>query len=190
MVASSGNNPLWWDREIDGSGRPLRSDVRASARTLWDQACARARTVLGDPCETAELMERSVSQVSRYLDRRGPSLGESDITGLLMVAFCRVLRRYANRLNRIKLVPDISKVSQPAANSNGPSKECLMDAERAARHLNPRAKTMLDLRRVGFEWKEIAEIFRTTDGAARAEFSREVKEARARTPCTHCGSER
>ena len=186
MVASSGNNSLWWDREVDGAGRPLRSDVRASAHTLWDQACARARTVLGDACEAAELMERSVSQVSRYLDRRGSSLGKTATAALLMVAFCRILRRYARRLNRIKLVPDISEVAQPIANANGPSPECLIDAERAARHLSPRTRTMLDLRKVGFEWKEVAEIFRTTDAAARAEFSREVKKARARTPCTRC----
>jgi hypothetical protein len=184
MVASSGGNSLWWDREVDDAGRPLRSDVRATAHTLWDQACARARTVLGDACEAAELMERSVSQVSRYLDRTGSPLGETDTASLLMVAFCRVLRRYANRLNRIKLVPDISDIAQRAANTNGPSPECLMDAERAARHLSPRTRTMLDLRRVGFEWKEVAEIFRTTDVAARAEFSREVKKVRARTPCT------
>jgi hypothetical protein len=39
---------------------------------------------------------------------------------------------------------------------------------------------MLELRKVGFEWKEIAAVLKTTECAARAEFSREVKKARAK----------
>jgi hypothetical protein len=51
---------------------------------------------------------------------------------------------------------------------------------------------MLELRKVGFEWKEIAAVLKTTDCAARAEFSREVKKARGRTPTgvkSDCGNQ-
>jgi transcriptional regulator len=37
---------------------------------------------------------------------------------------------------------------------------------------------MYELRNAGFEWKEIAEMLNTTDAAARAEFSRELKRAK------------
>jgi transcriptional regulator len=37
---------------------------------------------------------------------------------------------------------------------------------------------MLELRTVGFDGKEIAEVLKTTDGAARAEYSRELKRAK------------
>jgi hypothetical protein len=37
---------------------------------------------------------------------------------------------------------------------------------------------MLELRKVGFDWKEIATLLKITDCAARAEFSREPTRAR------------
>jgi transcriptional regulator len=39
---------------------------------------------------------------------------------------------------------------------------------------------MYELRRAGFEWREIAQTLKTTDAAARAEFSRDLKRARLR----------
>ena len=43
-----------------------------------------------------------------------------------------------------------------------------------------RGRRLFALRAAGFEWKEVAEILRTTEGAARTEFSRELKRARER----------
>jgi DNA-directed RNA polymerase specialized sigma24 family protein len=139
----------------------------------------RVQAALGDPADAAHLMERSVSQVSRYLDRIGSAPYASDITGLLMSAFSRALRRYATKLNRIELVGDVNELSEPTPARSCASKEdCRLDAEKAARNLSERGRTMVDLRRVGFEWKEIAEILKTTDCAARAEYSREMKRAK------------
>jgi hypothetical protein len=56
--------------------------------------------------------------------------------------------------------------------------DCRLDAENAARYLSKRGRTMLELRSVGFDWKEIGEIFKMTDCAARAEFSRQLKRAK------------
>ena len=39
-------------------------------------------------------------------------------------------------------------------------------------------RIMLHLRTVGFDWKEIAAALKTTDCAARAEFSREIRRLR------------
>jgi hypothetical protein len=178
MTALTGGT-LWWDREADSAGRPIRQDVRASAHTLWDQACLRVRTMLGDSSDAAMLMEKSVLQVSRYLDRIGAPPG-MDTAGVLMSAFCRALRRHGTKLHRIEFVPDIAEVAEllmPTTTQCTAKEDCLMDAEKAARRLSPRGRTMLDLRRVGFEWKEIGQILNMSDCAARAEFSRELKRA-------------
>jgi len=171
--------PFWWDRELDYSGKPIRADVRTAAHEVWGQACDRVEAILGDTSDAAGLMERSVAQVSRYLDRIGSTPFAEGTNGLLISAFCRALRRYASKLHRIELVGDISDFSEQSPARNSTTKEdCRLDAEKAARRLSPRGRTMLELRRVGFEWKEIAEVLKTTDTAARAEFSRELKRAR------------
>jgi len=43
---------------------------------------------------------------------------------------------------------------------------------------------MLDLRRSGFDWKEIADVLHMTDVAARAAFWREVKRAKSKAAGT------
>jgi hypothetical protein len=43
---------------------------------------------------------------------------------------------------------------------------------------------MLDLRRSGFDWKEIADVLQMTDIAARAAFWREVKRAKVKASGT------
>ncbi len=179
MSEFSGKGPIWWDRELDSTGKQLRQDVRDAAHDIWERAYSRVQAILGDSCEAAPLMEKSVSQVSRYLDRRRATPYSEDTAAILMCAFCRGLHRYAAKLHRIKLVGDLGDFSEPVASSTcAPSKEdCRLDAEKAARRLSPRARTMLDLRKVGFQWKEIAAVLRTTDCAARTEFSREVKKA-------------
>jgi len=181
-MSISGNAYLWWDRERDATGKLLRQDVRNAGHAIWDQACARARAVLGESSDAAALMERSVAQVSRCLDRAGATPNATDTAAVLMCAFCRALRRYAAKLRRIEFVGDVTELSQAGAMppSRAPSKEeCLLDALKVARRLSPRARMMLTLRVHGCEWKEIAAVLKTTDCAARAEFSREVKKAKA-----------
>ena len=179
MSSPIGKGPFWWDRELDFAGRPIRPDVRAAAHVVWDQARGRVQAVLGDDSDAASLMEKSVSQVSRYLDRTGSASFSGNTNGLLVRAFCRALRRYAVKLHRIELVGNISELSEPLPVQSCASKEdCRLDAENAARRLSKRGRTMLELRSVGFDWKEIGKIFKMTDCAARAEFSRELKRAK------------
>jgi hypothetical protein len=181
MNVLSGNGPLWWDRELDPTGKPIRLDVRSAAREVWDEACRQTRTLLGEPCEAAVLMERSVAQISRYLNRRGVPTFSEDTSGLLMCAFCRALRRHVAKLRRIQLTPDLSEASERVPSQSCTSEEdCRLDAEKAARQLSERGRQMYELRRAGFEWREIAQTLKTTDAAARAEFSRDLKRARLR----------
>lgn len=181
LMSSVGKSPVWWDREVDACDRPIRSDVRAAAHGLWTHACSRAQSVLGDSAEAASLMEASVAQISRYLDRVAPLESNThSIGGLLMRAFSRALRRHARKLHRIQLTDDLSELEETASGgrSSVEKQDFRIDAEKAAGRLSERSRMMLDLRSVGFGWKDIAGILETTEGAVRAEFYREVKKVK------------
>lgn len=167
---------VWWDREFDFTGRPIRTDVRAAASEVWERACHQAKAMLDDASEAGALMEHSVMQISRYLDRRGTSLPVQDTKGLLMCAFWRRLHRSAAKLRRMELAGDINEVSALSTNRSCTTEaDCRLDAEKAVRQLSARARIMYELRNAGFDWKEIAQMLGATDAAARAEYSRELK---------------
>jgi DNA-directed RNA polymerase specialized sigma24 family protein len=179
MTTASSKSPIWWDQELDPTGKPIRLDVRSAAREVWNDACSQTQALLGEPCEAASLMERSVVQISRYLNRRGVATFSQDTSGLLMCAFCRALRRHVAKLRRIELAPDLNEASErPPTRSCTTEEDCRLDAEKAVRQLSERGRQMYELRHAGFEWREIAQTLKTTDTAARAEFSRELKRAR------------
>ena len=166
----------WWDRDMDPTGNPIRSDVRSAARELWSYACQQTRVFLGDPSEAPGLMEASVIQVSHYLDRRAAPLFERDASALLACAFYRRLRRLLAKLRRLQLAADVSSLTAPRIGRSCPSKEdCHLDAEKVVRQLSDRARQMYELRSAGYGWKKIAEKFQISDAAARAEFSRELR---------------
>jgi DNA-directed RNA polymerase specialized sigma24 family protein len=177
----TGQSPLWWDREFDSSGTPIRADVRSAAHGLWDYACQQARTFLGDVADTPGLMEDSVLQVSHYLDRRAVPLFEKDPSALLVCAFYRRLRRHVAKLRRLELTGDLSSLPAQRPGRSCPSKEdCRLDAERVLHKLSERARQMFRLRDAGYGWEEVAALFDTSDEAARAEFSRELKRLKGR----------
>src|SRR5947207_12558704 len=174
----SGKGPFWWDRDCDSSGKPIRVDVRVAAHEIWDDACQRTRIWLGEPCEAADLMESSVLQISRYLDGRGPAPSPQEIKALLMCAFCRTLRRRARKLQRIQPAGNLSDLSALEARGCVGQEDYRLDAEKAARQLSKRGRKLYELRHAGFAWKEIAKVLNSTDAAARAEFSRELRNAK------------
>src|SRR5882757_5513791 len=93
---------LWWDKDTDHTGRPIRPDVRASAHRVWNCARKTAQTITGDVSHAAELIENTVAQVSRYLDRRRVVVFSRQIDGLLMLSFQRSLRRRVAKLRRLE----------------------------------------------------------------------------------------
>lgn len=179
MASLGSNGPVWWDRECDSAGRPIRPDVRAAAHEIWDSACRRVQSLLGDASEAPELMEKVVVQVSRYLDRTGAGLFTQNTTGVLMCAFCRSLRRYAMKLRRLQLVGGSAELAEPRTGHNWSALvELWLDLERFGRDLSQKTRIMLGLRARGFDWKEIAGVLHMTDTAARTAFWREVRRAR------------
>jgi hypothetical protein len=181
-MARPENHVSWWDSDADRNGRPIRPDVRAAAHLIWDSARRRVQALLGDTSEAPELMERSVEQVSRYLERTGAGLFTQNTAGILMCAFCRALRRYATKLNRLQFVGGTAELSERRLVPDWTALvEFRLDLEKLARHLTHKGRIMLGLRSRGFDWKEIAGVLHMTQTAARAVFWREVKRARFRT---------
>ena len=93
---------LWWDSDADRAGRPLRPDVRAAAHGIWGSACRQAQSLISDSSQAADIMESTVAQVSRYLDRSGVVVFSRQIDGLLMLAFQRSLYRHVAKLRRVE----------------------------------------------------------------------------------------
>src|SRR5437764_14245884 len=97
-------NRMWWDREEDRSGKPIRPDVRAAACEIWKYVQDRTRAVMGDAGDAAELLEHSVGQISRYLVIHRIPMYSRNLVLLMNVAFNRALRRRAFKLCRLETV--------------------------------------------------------------------------------------
>jgi hypothetical protein len=169
---------VWWDREVDQAGRPIRPDVRLAGHEIWQQACQRTQALLDDQGPAAELMENTVAQVSRYLDRIAAPESSSK-HGLLMVAFCRRLRRYATKLNRLELVGGTGELSNRTLDEGWIGQvNARLELEKVVRKLSHRNGTLLMLRAAGYEWKDVAQIFGQSPAAMRNSFWREVERIR------------
>ena len=180
-MACAGRILAWWDRDVDPRGRPIRPDVRLAAHEIWEQACHRTQALLADQSPAAELMENAVAEVSRYLDRLGAPLSTRK-HGLLLVAFCRALRRYAAKSSRLELVGGPCELSnQTADNAWVRQVNARLDFEKIVRQLSERNAAVLTLRAAEYEWKEIARLFGVSVAAARNSFWREIKRIRCRT---------
>src|SRR6185312_11830816 len=99
---SSAIAPLWWDRESDGAGRPIRPDVRTAAHKIWNFAYKYAESFNPDSSLVSEAMENAVAQISRYLDIKNVATFSRDVDGLLMLAFQRSVRRHRAKVTRLE----------------------------------------------------------------------------------------
>jgi DNA-directed RNA polymerase specialized sigma24 family protein len=168
----------WWDQEVDRAGRPIRDDVRSAAHEVWKEACRRTQSLLADPAEAANVMEDSVAQVSRYLDRIGAPLS-SPKNGLLLLAFSRSVRRLAAKSRRLEPAGGAVELSSRAVD-HGWSRQvdARLDLENIVRKLSERSSTVLALRAAGYNWEEIARLLGTSVAKVRNAFWREVREVR------------
>ena len=169
---------VWWDRDLDRNGRPIRPDVRSAGHEIWEQACRRTRVELRDHAPAAELMEDAVAQVSRYLDRIGAPL-TSRKHGLLMLAFCRSLRRYASRSTRLELAGASNDLANRIADECWVAQvNTRLELESIVRQLSHRNANVLIMRAAGCEWKEIGDLLGTSVSSLRNGFWREIRRIR------------
>jgi DNA-directed RNA polymerase specialized sigma24 family protein len=132
-----------------------------------------------DECgPAAELMENAIAQVSRYLDRIHAPF-DSRKHGLVMVAFCRALRRYRAKLARLELVGGPEQLAERAPSQSWIAQaDARLELENLVRRLSARNAEILMLRAAGHEWKEIASLFGTSVAAVRNGFWREIDRLR------------
>jgi len=169
--------PVWWNREIDREGRSIRRDVREAADAIWENACGRAKAVLGDTTDAAEIMEECVARVSLSLDSRQEEPFSQNTSALLWVSFRNCVSNRAAKLRRQEAIAD-SEMLEPVAASGSPEAiESRIDLERLVRKLSTRSRTILVLRDAGYEWREIASLLQVTVPAAKSTFRRELREA-------------
>ncbi len=137
--------------------------------------------MLGDSAEAAELMERSVAQVSSYLDRAGAPLGSQSTAGLLMVTFYRSLLQYAARAKRLETVGGTNELSDMLP-ADGWAKhiDARIDLEKLVRSLSDRSRTILALRDAGYQWKEVAQMLGISMTAAKNGFLRDLRRAKSK----------
>lgn len=172
---SSSEVPLWWDRNNDRTGRPIRPDVRAAAHGIWGCACGRAESVISDCSQAAELMESTVADVSRYLDRGGVAVFSRQIDGLLMLAFQRALYRRVAKLKRLKIVGGSEGLSRRTVDRAWSRQiDARLELEQVVRRLCERSRTILALRYAGYTWKEAAWLLGSSVPALRSSFWRDV----------------
>ncbi len=178
-MAGSEKNILWWDREVDSVGKPIRDDVRLAAHEIWEEARRRAQALVADEALAADVMECSVMQVSRYLDRQAAPLCSRKMHGLLMLAFSRALQRRAAKLNRVESVGGTSELSNRAVDQVWSRQvEARLDLDNIVRKLSQRSGTVLALRSAGYDWKEIAQLLATSVAKVRNSFWREMEKGR------------
>lgn len=177
-MAREGRIPVWWDRDLDNTGRAIRPDVRSAGKDIWQQACQKTIALVGDDWPAAELMENAVAQVSRYLDRIGAP-ASAPKHGLVMAAFGRALRRYAAKVSRIDLVGNSEELLRHASSRVWVAQaNARLDLEKIMHRPSGRSGEILTLRAVGYEWKEIAALFGTPTSCLRNSFWREIKQIR------------
>jgi DNA-directed RNA polymerase specialized sigma24 family protein len=178
MVSSEPFFP-WWDREIDeDNGRPFRADVREAAHRVWKWVRVKAREILGDPSDAAEVLESSVKIISRYLDKNNVPLHSADPGGLLTLACYRALCRLARRRSRIELVGTSSELAEILRAPDWRDEfDRRLFLEALSQQLDLKSRGILRLRIAGYDWKEIGRMLGMTAAALRQSFWRDVRKA-------------
>jgi RNA polymerase sigma factor (sigma-70 family) len=171
------DRPVWWDREIDREGRPIRPDVREAGQEIWKNACGLAKTFLSDATDAAEIMEECVARVSQSLDSRNEVPYSQNTIALLWVSFRNSVLNRAAKRRREEPIADSEMLEPVAVRGSLEAIESQIDLEKLVRRLSARSRTVLILRYAGYDWKEIAALLRITVAAAKNNFRRELREA-------------
>ncbi len=153
--------------------------VKAVASEISDQAGRHAQIVLGDSAQAQPLLESAVAVVSRYLTIQGGPLHPGRTRTLLRASFRRRLKRQAARLNCRETLGGTSDLEEAVlAFQNRGQGICLaVNPERVVRLLSDKSRTILGLRDVGYNWKEVAYFLGVNESIAKRTFRQELRMA-------------
>jgi DNA-directed RNA polymerase specialized sigma24 family protein len=172
---SSFDVPLWWDRGVDRAGRTIRPDVRKAAMSVWRSTCRRTQAVLSDPSQAAELMEGTVAQLSRYLDRKDIAVFSREIEGLVAHSFRRAVQREVVKRNRLVPLDGSGGLSNHVADETWRRQvQARLELQELVGFLADRSRSVLALRYAGYTWKETAQVMGESVAALRSAFWRDV----------------
>ena len=172
---SSFDVPLWWDRGVDRTGRTIRPDVRKAAMSVWRSTCRRTQAVLSDPSQAAELMEGTVAQLSRYLDRKDIAVFSREIEGLVAHSFRRAVQREVVKRNRLMPLDGSGGLSNHVADETWRRQvQARLELQELVGFLADRSRSVLALRYAGYTWKETAQVMGESVAALRSAFWRDV----------------
>jgi hypothetical protein len=176
------NGPLWWDRDFDEYGNPIRADVRQAGHEIWQACCARTLYRLGDAAEAPELMEAAVAYISRYLNRAELPPPPGRAKRLLGLHFSQLLHKEAAKLRRFELVgisADLDRVAPILDCEWGSRVDLRLDFEKLRPFLGARHITMFTMRRLGHPWEEIAYKLGMETNQVRLDFWQAMRRARS-----------
>jgi hypothetical protein len=181
MAAVGEAGPLWWDRDFDDEGVPIRADVRQAAHEIWRHCCLKARMALGDAADAPELMESSVAHVSRHLNRLGPTSFNRHAKCLLRLHFCQELTRKAQRLSRVQAIGLTAELEKcGSAFDWAESFDLWLDLEKLHKYVSDRTWITYAMRFLDHDWREIAEKLGIAISTAQNSYRGNLREALAR----------
>jgi len=159
---------MFWEHS---QGGVLREDVKHAANNIWKGVCITTRAILGDDAEAAEILERCLARVSRYLDAHGGVMFAQNVNALLFVSFRRELWSVRNRRKTAVAITECNHLADVTWFEIIDSQ---LDFEDLVRQLSDRSQIALNLRRAGYAWKEVAALLGTTVPVIKSSFWREV----------------
>lgn len=172
--------PLWWDRDVDRAGRTIRLDVREAALSVWRNTCRRSQ-IIADLSQAADLMEGTVSQISRYLDWRNVAIFSHNIEGLVAYSFRRAVRREEIKRNRFLSLDNPTKLPERGSTQNwGDQIVARLELEEVIKLLGDQSRRVLALRYAGYTWNETAAFMGLSVAAVRSAFWRDVTRVKGR----------
>lgn len=181
--------PMWWDRDVDDQGRPIRADVRQAAHQLWPEAVRRVRRTVSDPAEASELMEASVVQISQHLDRTNTPAFAPNIPSLLSLHFSQELKRRAKKLGRIKFIGDKADIEQYAVVVGWADRiDRHLDFKKIIGYLKATSRTIVAMRLEEHDWKLIGAKMGESPASLRRAFWKDLRDVLSRLMASSNGT--
>jgi len=101
---------VYWNRELDASGRLIDHSIRSAADTIWGAAVDIADASLGDPSIAPEVMDVAVERTAIYVTERG--IADQEWIGRILLQFYRrEVRRLRSRQNKMRYVGHLEDIA-------------------------------------------------------------------------------